>query len=131
MLGTINCAISSIVKRGKDQSACSNYRLIIVSCFVSKPFEYVLLPAINFKCNFTPYKLGFRKDMECVQPHHIKARLMKQVVAQKSPLDYLTVDISSAFDNVNNSNAFYLAVSGVPFFVTFFFLLYPFCCFCT
>ena len=58
--------ISPIVKRGKDPSACSNYRPISVSCFVSKIFEYVLLPAINSKCNFTPFQLGFRKGIGCV-----------------------------------------------------------------
>ena len=41
-------------------------------------------------------------------------RLIKQAVAQKSPLYCLTVDIASAFDNVNHSNAlFSLAASGV------------------
>ena len=92
--------ISPIVKRGKDPSACSNYRPITVSCFVSKLFEYVLLPAINSKWNFTPFQLGFRKGMGCFQAHHIVGRLMKQAVAQKSPLYCLTVYISSAFDNV-------------------------------
>ena len=39
---------------------------------------------------------------------------MKQAVAQKSTLYCLTVDISSAFDNVIHSNAlFSLAASGV------------------
>ena len=52
--------------------------------------------------------------MGCVQAHHIVGRLMQQAVAQRSPLYCLTVDISSAFDNVIHSNAlFSLAVSGV------------------
>ena len=106
--------ISPIVKRGRDPGACSNYRLNTMSCFVSKVFEYVLLPAINSKCNFTSFQLGFRKGMGCVQAHHIVGRLMKQSISQKSPLYCLTVDISSAFDNVTHSYAlFSLASLGV------------------
>ena len=52
--------------------------------------------------------------MGCDQAHHIVGWLMKQAVARKGPLYYLTVDISSTFDNVINSNAlFSLAASGV------------------
>ena len=53
--------ISPIVKRGEDPSACSNYRPMTMSCFVSKLFEYVLLPAISSKCNFTPFQLLLEK----------------------------------------------------------------------
>ena len=75
--------ISPIDKSGKEPSACSNYLHISVSCFISKLFEYVLLPAINSKCNLTPFQLGFRKGMGCVQAHHIDGRLMKKAVAKK------------------------------------------------
>ena len=71
----LSSCIAPIVKRGKDPSACSNYHPITVSCFVSKLFEYVLLPVINSKCNFILFQLGFRKGMGCVQTHHIVGRL--------------------------------------------------------
>ena len=85
------------------------FALITVTslCLVSKLFEYVLLPAINYKCNITPFHLGFRKGMGCVQAHHIVGWLMKQTVVKKSPLYCLTVDISSTFDNVIHSNALF------------------------
>ena len=79
----LSSCISPIVKRGKALNACCNYRPINVSCFVSELFEYVLLPAINSKCKFTPFQLGFRKGMGCDQAHHIVGRLMKQAVAKK------------------------------------------------
>ena len=72
---------------------------------VLSQFLVLLVSYLNIYCyrpltpegNFTPFQLGFRKGMGCVQAHHIVGRLMKQAVAQKSPLYCLTVDISSAF----------------------------------
>ena len=39
--------VTSILKRGKDASACSFYRPVSVTCALSKIFEYILLPSIN------------------------------------------------------------------------------------
>ena len=111
-------SVTPILKRGKDPDSCSNYRPITVSCFMSKIFEYVLLPEITSKCDFSSFQLGFRRGVGCPQAHHVLSRLLKEAFAQKRSLYCCTVDISGAFDNVVHAQALHsLACSGVNYSV--------------
>jgi len=105
---------TSIQKRGKDHTSCTNYRPITISCFLSKLLEHLLLPEIELNCDFTPFKFSFWKSFGCSHSHHVLSWLMKEDVKTKMSLFCLTVDISGAFDNILHSQTlFSLASSGV------------------
>ena len=104
--------VTSVLKKGKDADQCSSYRPITVSCFMSKLFEYAVLPEVLTKCDFSDYQVGFRAGFGCSQAHHILGQLLVSAKMQKRPLYFCSVDISGAFDNVVHSQALHCLVKA-------------------
>ena len=106
--------VSSILKRGKSPTGCSCYRPITGSCYISKVFEYILLPFLTKNITEGENQFGFRYGVGCQHAHKILSSLLADNSSKENGLYICALDLSKAFDSVVHSQLlFSLYNSGV------------------
>ena len=100
---------------------CASYRPIMVSCNISKMFEYLLLPSVNSSAYFCENQIGFSAGVGCQQAHRVLANVLTEATKKGFELHLCALDLSKAFDTVMHSQAIFSLFShGINILVIFF-----------
>ena len=94
--------VSVPIPKERSSVNCSDYRCISISPVISKIFEKFIADSLQRYLCSSDHQLGFKQKSGCVHAIYAVRKTVEYYVSNGSTVNICTLDITKAFDKVNN-----------------------------
>ena len=94
--------VAVAIPKDSRTACCHDYRCISISPIISKKFELCISDNLQKYLYSSDHQLGFKQKSSCAHAIYLVRKTVEYYVSNDSTVKICTLDISKAFDKLNN-----------------------------